>query len=62
MEIKKPYAVVQYSKFVKDVDRAEQCLSYYSVLKEIVKWSEKGVVYLLKCVLFKTFFVYRTLK
>ena len=23
MEIKKPYAVVQYSKFIKDVDRAD---------------------------------------
>jgi hypothetical protein len=32
MEIKKPYAVVQYSKFMKGVDRADQYLSYYSVL------------------------------
>ena len=42
MEIKKPYAVVQYSKFIKDIDRADQYLSYYSVLKETVKWSIKG--------------------
>ena len=28
MEIKKPYAVVQYNKFIKDVDRADQHLSY----------------------------------
>jgi len=28
MEIKKPYAVVQYNKIIKDVDRAGQNLSY----------------------------------
>jgi len=29
MEIKKSYAVVQYSKFIKDLDRADQYFSYY---------------------------------
>jgi len=38
MEIKKPYAVVQYNKFIKGVDRADQFLSYYSVLRKTVKW------------------------
>ena len=42
MEIKKPYAVGQYIKFIKGVDRADQYLSYYSVLKKTVKWSKKG--------------------
>jgi hypothetical protein len=37
MEIKKPYAVIQCNKFMKGVDRAEQYLSYYSVLRKIVK-------------------------
>jgi len=60
-EIKKPYAVVQYNKFIKDVDRADPYLSYYSVLKKTVKWSKKVVLYLLNCVLFSAFFVYRTL-
>jgi hypothetical protein len=41
IEIKKPYAVVQYSKFLKGVDRADQCLSFYSVLWKTVKWSKK---------------------
>jgi len=40
-EIKKPYAVVQYNKFMKGVDRADQYLSYYSVLRKTVKWSKK---------------------
>ena len=42
MEIKKPYAVVQYTEFIKGVDRADQYLSYYSFLKKTVKWSKKG--------------------
>jgi len=41
-EIKKPYAVVQYNIFIKDIDRADQYLSYYSVLKKTVKRSIKG--------------------
>ena len=56
MEIKKPYTVVQYNKFMKGVDRADQYLSYFSVLKKTVKWSKKVVLYLLKCVHFNAFF------
>jgi hypothetical protein len=59
MEIKKSYAVVQYSKFIKDVDRSDHYFSYYSVLKKTVK-SKKVVLYLLKCVLFNALYVYRT--
>jgi len=61
MEIKKPYAVVQYNKFMKGVDRADQYLSYYSFLRKTVKWSKKVILYLLNCALFKAFCVYRTL-
>jgi len=61
MEIKKPYALVQYNKFMKGVDRADQYLSYYSVLRKTVKWLITVVLYLLNCVLFNAFFVYRTL-
>ena len=31
IEIKKPYAIVQYNKFIKGIDRADQYLTYYSV-------------------------------
>ena len=61
MEIKKPYAIVQHNKFINGVDRADQHLGYYSVLKKTVKWSKKVVLYLLNCVFFKAFFVYRSL-
>jgi hypothetical protein len=29
MEIKKPYSVVQCSKFIKGIDKADQYLSFY---------------------------------
>ena len=61
MEIKKPYAVGKYNKFMKGIDRADQHLSFYSVLRKTVKWSKKVVLYLLNCAIFKTFFMYRTL-
>jgi hypothetical protein len=61
METKKPYAVVQDNKFMKGVDRADQCLSFYSVLRNTVEWLIKVVLYLLNCDLFNAFFVYRTL-
>jgi len=61
MEIKKHYAVVQYNKFMKGIDTADQYFSYYSVLRKTVKWSKKVVLYLLNCALFNAFFVYRTL-
>ena len=56
MEIKKPYAVGQYSKFMKGIDRADQYPSFYSVLRKTVKWLKKVVLYLLKCALFSAFF------
>jgi len=53
MEIKL-YAVVQHNKFKKGIDRADEYLSYYSLLRKTVQWSKKVVLYLLKCVLFNT--------
>jgi hypothetical protein len=61
MEIKKPYTNVQYNKFMKGIDRADQHLSYYSILRKRLKWLKKVVLYLLNCALFNAFCVYRTL-
>jgi hypothetical protein len=55
------YAVVQRNKFPKGVGRADQYLSYYSMLRKTVKWSKKLVLYLLNCALLNAFFVCRTL-
>ena len=46
---------------MKGIDRADQYLSYYSILRKSVKWSKKVVLYLLNCALFNAFCVYRTL-
>ena len=56
MEIKKPDTVVQYNKFMKGMDRADQYLSYYSVLRKTVKWSKKVVLCLLNRALFNAYF------
>jgi hypothetical protein len=37
LEIKKPYAAVQYNKFMKGIHRALQYLSYYSFLRKTIK-------------------------
>ena len=34
MEVRKPYVVVQYNKFMEGVDRADQYLSLYSILRK----------------------------
>jgi len=59
VEIKKPYAVVQYSKFMEGIDRADQYLS--PVLRKTVKCLKKVVLYMLNCALLNAYFVYRTL-
>jgi hypothetical protein len=57
LEIKKPYAVFQCSKFMKDVDRAEKYLIYYLDLTKTVHWP---IVSAKLCTL-QCIFVYRTL-
>ena len=37
VEIRKPYCIVQYNKFTKRVDMADQYLSYYSIEGKTVK-------------------------
>jgi hypothetical protein len=60
MEVEKPYAVDQYNKFIKGVDRADQYFSFYSVLRKNVQWLKKVVLYLLNCAPFCTFCVQDT--
>jgi hypothetical protein len=56
LEIKKPYAVFQYNKFMKDADRADQYCSYYSVLRKTIKWPNASAkLCTLQCI-----FVYKT--
>jgi len=47
LEMKKPYSVVQYSKFME---------RFYSFLRKTVKWLKNVVLYLLSTALFSAFF------
>ena len=51
VEIKKPYAVFQYNKFMKGVDRTDQYLSYYSVLRQTKMVEKSGTVSAKLCAL-----------
>jgi len=55
--IKKTYVVLQYNKIIKDVERTDMYLTYYSVLRKTVKWVN---VYARLCTL-QSIFVYKTL-
>jgi hypothetical protein len=44
MKIKKPFPAVQYNKFIKGVDRADQYLSFYSVLRNCKMVEKSGTV------------------
>ena len=56
----KPNCIVEYNKYMKGVDRADQYLSYYSFVRKTVKWSKKVVLYLLNCALFNAFLIYKS--
>jgi len=64
LEIKEPYSVVQYSKFMVSISRTDQYLSFYSFLRKTVKWLKRVVFVSAKCCTLQCFFflcVYRTL-
>jgi len=41
--------------FMKGVDRADQYLSYYSLLRKTVKWPKKVAFWFINCELFNLF-------
>ena len=57
--VKKPSCILEYNKYMKGVDRADQYLSYYSVLRKTMKWGKNVVLWLLNCALFNAFRVYK---
>ena len=60
MEIKKPYAVVQYNKIIMCVDRADRYLSYNSVLNETKMVKIGGTISAKLCALQAFFCVQNT--
>ncbi|XP_068993070.1 piggyBac transposable element-derived protein 4-like [Neodiprion pinetum] len=53
--IKKPESVLDYNKYMKGVDRADQYLSYYPIYRKSIKWSKKVCMYFFNCALFNAF-------
>ena len=47
--------------FMKGVDRADQYLSYYSLLRKTVKWPKKVTFWLINCALFNSFRIFQKL-
>src|SRR5215469_13599735 len=59
--LKKPICIFQYNIFMKGVDRADQYLSFYSLLRKTVKWPKKVAFWLINCALFNSFRIYQKL-
>lgn len=57
----KPICVVDYNKYMKGVDRADQYLSYYSIVRRTKKWTKRAVMFFINCALFNAFRVFKTL-
>lgn len=60
-KIKKSVSIIQDNKYMKCVDRADQYLSYYSILRKCREWSKRVTMYLINCSFFKAFRVYKKL-
>jgi hypothetical protein len=58
---KKPLCICQYNLFMKGVDRADEYLSYYSLLRKTVKWPKKVALWLTNCALLNSFQIYKEL-
>jgi hypothetical protein len=58
---KKPICISEYNMFMKGVDRANQYLSYYSLLRRTVKWMKKVALWLVNCALYNSFHIYKIL-
>ncbi|GBN15228.1 PiggyBac transposable element-derived protein 4 [Araneus ventricosus] len=59
--IQKPISIIDYNKYMKGVDRADQYLSYYSIFRKTKKWTKRVVMFFINCALFNSFKVYTTL-
>jgi hypothetical protein len=58
---KKPISISEYVMFMKGVDRADQYLGHYSLLRKTVKWTMKVALWLINCALFNSFIIYTKL-
>jgi hypothetical protein len=55
---KKPISIYEYNMLMKDVDRADQYLAYYSLPR---KWTKKVALWLINCAFLNSFVIYKKL-
>ncbi|KAL6432027.1 hypothetical protein ACFW04_007454 [Cataglyphis niger] len=48
----KPKCIIDYNRYMKGVDRADQYLSYYPIYRKTKKWTKKVSFYLTNCAIF----------
>lgn len=60
-KIWKPTCVIDYNKYMKGVDRADQYLSYYSIVRRTKKWTKRTVMFLINGALFNAYRVFQSL-
>ena len=53
--IRKPEAIHDYNKYMRDVDKTDQMLHYYPCCKKTVKWTKKFVLFLLQMAALNSF-------
>lgn len=56
--IQKPDSIINYNKYMKGVDRADQYLSYYSIFRKTKKWTKRVAMFFINCALFNSFKAY----
>lgn len=59
--ITKPRCIVDYNKYAKGVNQADQCLSDCGILRKSKKWTKKVVLFLINCALYNSYVVFKVM-
>lgn len=59
--IQKPETILEYNKYMKGVDLADQYLAYNPIIRKTVKWTKKAFMFILNTALFNSFVVFKVL-
>jgi hypothetical protein len=60
-QVKKPVCISDCNMLMNGVDRADQYLSYYSLLRKTVKWMKKVALWLVNCAFYNSFCIHKIL-
>ena len=57
--VEKPECVCDYNEYMNGVDKLDQNLSYYPVIRKTKKWTKKFTMYLFQIALFNSYVIYK---